>query len=119
MWTLEDRLRKAREVTGLGQSEFAAEIDVSRRTVGNYESGSVAPRRIVLKAWALRSGVPLEWLETGSVTHESPSPGGDGLSVECAPRDSNPEPIDYGSVSNVVPLGGRPAHDATRWAVAA
>lgn len=59
-WTIADRLRKARESAGLEQNALAADLGVSRNTVGNYEGGKVTPRRPVLVAWALRTGVPLE-----------------------------------------------------------
>lgn len=75
-WTIGDRLRKAREATGLSQAQLAKAIDVSPKTVGNYEAGRVETRRIVLRAWSLRTGVPLMWLETG----EAPSPEGNGAS---------------------------------------
>lgn len=90
-WTVADRLRKAREVAGLEQAELARDIDVARQTVGNYERGAVQPRRIVLKAWALRTGVPLEWLETGKANPRQGGPdGGSAL-----PRlDSNQQPSD-------------------------
>lgn len=72
-WTVGDRLRKAREMAGLQAQELASDIDVDRNTVGNYERGRVKPRTIVLKAWALRTGVSLQWLQTG----ETPAgPGG-------------------------------------------
>ncbi|MFD2840113.1 helix-turn-helix domain-containing protein [Populibacterium corticicola] len=74
-FTMGDRLRKAREQAGLESSEFADEIGVSRNTITNYERDKVAPRKIVLKAWALRTGVPIQWLETGI----APSPNPDGL----------------------------------------
>lgn len=98
-FTMGDRLRKARELTGLDQAAFAREIGVSRNTVGNAETDSVRVRRITLRAWAMRTGVPVEWLETGE-TPPSPS-GGDGAS-RYAPWDSNPEPSDSGSGSVVV-----------------
>lgn len=66
-------------MTGLNQAEFAAEIDVSAGTIRNYELGKVEPRRIVLKQWGLRSGVPLYWLVRGiGENEESPSGGPDG-----------------------------------------
>ena len=89
-FTVADRLRKAREVTGLDQTQFAAEIDVSRGTVSNYEQGRTNVRRIVLKAWALRSGVPIEWIETGAV-----GPQDDGGGAAERPRQgSNLRPSD-------------------------
>lgn len=71
-WTLGDRLRKARELTGLGQREFASEIGVSHQTVTNAEKGHRAVRKITLNAWQMRTGVDRHWLETGEVS------GGDG-----------------------------------------
>lgn len=64
-WTMADRLRKARETTGLDQGDFAAELGVSRGTVSNYEHGHVRPREVVLRAWAMRTGVSLGWLRDG------------------------------------------------------
>jgi len=69
-WTLGDRLRKARELTGLEVHEFADEIGIHRNSVGNYERGR-RPRPIVLKAWALRSGVSAAWLETGQMNSQA------------------------------------------------
>lgn len=63
-WSLADRLEKARKKTGLSQAAFAAEIDVARSTVVNYEKDDYerARKPIVLKAWAQRCDVPIEWL---------------------------------------------------------
>jgi transcriptional regulator with XRE-family HTH domain len=84
-----DRLRKARECVGLDQRELADEIDVSRNTVVNYENGATQRLKpLVLKQWALRTGVPYEWLTTGEETLHAPDGGGSGL-----PRvDSNHQP---------------------------
>ena len=71
-FTVGDRLRKAREMTGLDQGAFAAELGVSRNTVSNAEQGRTRPRLLMLRAWSLRTGVPVEWLETGV---ENPRPG--------------------------------------------
>lgn len=64
-WTITDRLRKARELTGLDQGPFADNIGVSRGTVSNYERGSRTHKKSVLMTWAMGSGVPLEWLMSG------------------------------------------------------
>src|SRR5690606_27177162 len=77
VFTLGDRLRKARQVTGLEQEDFAAEIGVSRGTVRNYETGATTRvKPIVLKAWALRSGVPLHWIQTGESPRQGDPDGG-------------------------------------------
>ncbi len=88
-WHMGDRLRKAREQVGLDQQQLADTIGVSRRTVGNAESGKHAVRKIVLNAWSLATGVPLVWLETDESPHPAGPNGG-----ECAVRDLNPEPAD-------------------------
>lgn len=71
-----DRLRKAREKTGLDQEAFAAELGISRGTVSNYERAATAAglKRPYLMAWALRADVPMVWLLTGKV----PAGGDDG-----------------------------------------
>jgi transcriptional regulator with XRE-family HTH domain len=62
-WTLTDRLRKAREYRGLTQAELANLTGISARSVHNYEAGYTAPRRPQLVAWAMATGVALQWLE--------------------------------------------------------
>lgn len=68
VWTEADRLRKAREMTGLDRADFAELIGVSAKTVLNYENGSTTRvKPLVRRAWALATGVPSSWLETGEV----------------------------------------------------
>ena len=88
-WTMGDRLRKARMTTGLTAKDFAAEIGVSTKTALDAEGDRREPRRITLLAYAMRSGVPVEWLETGN----APPPDGP-RGVQYTARDSNPEPAD-------------------------
>lgn len=92
-WSLGDRLRKARESAGLNQAELAERLGVARMTVSRSESGSTEPMRVVVRAWALATGVPLMWLETG----EAPAPGGDGASSESLLSESNRRPFHYES----------------------
>ena len=82
-FTINDRLRKAREIAGLEQSELADRMGVSRGTVGNNESGKVSVRPITIKAWALATGVDAHWLETG----ETISPD-DGAGVIVSETES-------------------------------
>src|SRR4029077_20727315 len=65
-WTMLDRLRKARETAGFSKEDLAAALEVSRSTVGNYENGKVRPQPIVVKMWAMITGVPVEWIRTGT-----------------------------------------------------
>lgn len=89
-FTQGDRLRKARELTGHGVREFADVISVSHQTVTNAEKGHRAVRPITMKAWALATGVPQEWLEMGIVT--PPTNGGERS------QDTEPYP------ASVIPL---------------
>ena len=65
VFTMADRLRKARELTGMSIREFAANVGISDTTVTKYEHGYSTPRRVYLEAWARASSVNLVWLETG------------------------------------------------------
>src|SRR5690625_2722285 len=91
-FTVGDRLRKAREASGLGQTEFASELGISRNTVTNYERDHVAARRVVLLAWSMRTGVPLDWIRTGET--KNPRPGGPDEGLELPRLDSNQQPPD-------------------------
>jgi transcriptional regulator with XRE-family HTH domain len=64
-WTKQDRLRKAREIAGLNHAEMASALGVSEKTAWNYEHGKSPMKRAMLVAWALRCGVPVEWIEDG------------------------------------------------------
>ncbi len=80
-FTLGDRLRKARELTGLTVRQFAAEIGVSHGTITNAEGDRRGVRPITIKAYAMRSGVPVEWLQTGRTpTLPTDDPKGDPAS---------------------------------------
>lgn len=65
-WTLGELLRKARTDAGLSQDEMAVELGVSRRTVTYWETDHIVPRRAMVLAWALRTSVPVWWLEGSS-----------------------------------------------------
>ncbi len=92
VWTLGDRLRKAREDAGYSQLELAQIIGISRATVGNAELGDRRPLPITLNAWSDATGVALSWLLDSD---GPPSPG--------LPRlDSNQKPPGLRSVPIVV-----------------
>lgn len=74
-WTLPDRMRKAREVAGMSQTQLATVTGISRRSISAYESGDSKPRRPQLITWALATGVRLDWL--------------------CPEQDSNLQPTDH------------------------
>lgn len=75
-FTLGDRLRKARELTGYDRQQFAAVIGVHRESVAKYETGRQTPRQPVLAAWSLATGVDLTWLRNGQTPGPESGPGG-------------------------------------------
>ena len=98
---LADRLRKALRVADVPVQEIAEYLDVSRNTVGAWINGRVVPGKAMVRLWALRTGVPFEWLLTGkSPGQEGPGPGAQVTtkkrSRSVLPRlDSNQEPAGY------------------------
>lgn len=67
-WTVGDRLRKALRTAGVSTSEMAEYLGITRETVSRYANADVHVPLQTLRLWALRTGVPLEWIQTGEVT---------------------------------------------------
>ena len=61
-WDLADRLRKALRESGIGAGEMAEYMGVNRTTVSAWLTGKYYPRKGTLRLWAMRTGVPFEWL---------------------------------------------------------
>lgn len=89
---ISDRVRKAREYSGMTQGRLAESVGMSRTTLARIEQGLSTPRRPALIALAMATGVDLTWLETGKTPAGDNPDGGS----ECAIRDSNPEPAGLG-----------------------
>lgn len=62
---LADRMRKALRLSGIGVQEMADYLDVARGTVGTWINGRITPSSQTVRLWALRTGVPYEWLRDG------------------------------------------------------
>ena len=77
------RLRIAREYAGYDTTTLADLVAVSRNTITNAESGRVSPRRIMVNAWALATGVPVSWLLTREPPAEHPGPSS-RLGIICS-----------------------------------
>ena len=67
-WTLGDRLGKSLKYAGMKSQDMADIIGVARNTISNYLNDHTEPSKLAIKEWALRTGVPIEWLQTGEVT---------------------------------------------------
>lgn len=71
-WTLGDRIRKARQISGLTQDELAQVLSIGKRTLLRYENDERPAKSAHLYVIALRTKVPLSWLVHG----EAPATGG-------------------------------------------
>lgn len=72
-WTLGDRLGKSLDFAEIGIAEMADYLGISRNTVGNYVADRTRIPNPTLTLWAMRTGVPKAWIETGDTP-----PHGDG-----------------------------------------
>lgn len=64
-WSLGDRLAKARDAAGVSRAEMAEYLSVSTNTISNYENDHTTPPAGTVRAWALRCGVPFDWIAKG------------------------------------------------------
>lgn len=71
-----DWMRKALSYSGVSAKGMAAYLDVDAATVSRWINGHQAPSRQTLLLWAMRTGVPVSYLETGRLDEESPRPVG-------------------------------------------
>lgn len=76
-WDLADRLRKSLRESGVGVQEMADYLEVSRNTVSAWINGRTPPSGQSIRLWALRTGLPYEWLRDG-IEPKQPHGGGDG-----------------------------------------
>ena len=79
-WTLQDRMLKALHFAGKSNQDIAHDLGVHRNTIANYLGGRTPIDRRTIMAWALATGVPVDWLESG----KEPSGGGDGPEGQAA-----------------------------------
>lgn len=75
-WDLVDRLHKALRVGKCKPGEMTRILGVSPATMTNYLSGKSRPKDGMLRPWALRCGVPFDWLSTGVEPQDGDDPGG-------------------------------------------
>lgn len=105
---LGDRLSKALHVANVTSNDMAAELDVSRTTISNYLNGRTKPKGLYMRIWALKTGVPLEWLETGIFpeapeTEKTPTPKGEGDGASYRTR-TGPYALQGDRTAEIIPL---------------
>jgi transcriptional regulator with XRE-family HTH domain len=96
---MEYRLLLSRLEADLTAGELADRMGVSRDVVSRVENGKSKPRRIVLNAWALATGVPVSWLRDG-IGEMKPPPGGDSV----RPKGLEPPTFCLGVAAHVISL---------------
>lgn len=79
IWTRGDRLRKALDFADMSVQSMADYLEVSRNTVSNYISERTPIPGASIKLWAMRTGVPRQWLETGQAPDGGPDGGAEVL----------------------------------------
>lgn len=84
------RLQLAREHAGYDRDQLATAMEVSRNSIYNAESGRVTPRKIMLNAWALACGVPVDWIITGQPPQNGGGPTS-GLGIISDTRSVTPQ----------------------------
>lgn len=77
LWTLGNRLWRARQYRGFTQQELAHELGIGLRAVKEAEADKRAPRRAIVLGWAFVCGVDPAWLEQGKVPNTRPPTAAD------------------------------------------
>lgn len=72
-WTMGDRLGKSLHVAEISVAAMADYLGLSRNSVSAYINDRQQVKRQTLLLWAMRTGVPMEWIETGETPTDSPS----------------------------------------------
>ena len=85
-------MRKALRVADVTNAEMAEYLGVSRNSVSAWITGAAEPRLAYLRLFAMRTGVPLEWLRTGEMTEAPSSPDGDDGAPVVNVRSKGLEP---------------------------
>ncbi|WP_281181831.1 helix-turn-helix domain-containing protein [Nocardia vaccinii] len=81
------------KLAGISRAEMAEYLGVGQSTVTTWTSDRITPSVQTLRLWALRTGVPFEWLKTGKIPHPDGGPE-EGLSAKLPHLDSNQKPAD-------------------------
>lgn len=82
----------ALEARGIGVIRLAGKMGVSRTTISNWLNGRTQPRLNDLRAWAIETDVPLEWLTDGVVIPPADLTVVDGEATDAAPKAAKKAP---------------------------
>ena len=82
---LADRMRRALRISGVTVQDVADYLGVARNTVSTWINGHIVPSKQTLRLWAMRTGVPFAWLETGTAPVDDNGPE-TGINTAAATR---------------------------------
>lgn len=72
-WTLGWRMQRALAHAEISVQQMADELGMARSSLSRWlNDHGTPPRAAFVKMWALRTGVPYEWLVTGETPQEGP-----------------------------------------------
>jgi transcriptional regulator with XRE-family HTH domain len=75
-WDLADRMKKALRVARVSRKAMATYLDVTEGTISTWTSGRIEPSMQTKRLWAMKCGVPFEWLNDGIDIGATPPDGG-------------------------------------------
>lgn len=103
-WTFADCLRKARQIAGMSQRDFAEQLGVKAGAYAQWEADNNRPRDVVAiaKRIEMLTRIPASW--TLGLELQRPRPGGPGGVVESRLGESNPRPFHYKSAIRPISL---------------
>ncbi len=88
VFSLGERIRKAREDQGLSQQQFAKLLDVDRKTVSNWEGSRNQPRYGDLMLISSVTDVSLQWLAGDLFRPIAAADGGGADTAQASGRDT-------------------------------
>ena len=85
-----DRIAKSLKSAGMSHSDMAEHMEMHRNTIGAYVTGKSKMLPIIMRLWAEKVGVPLEWLRDGVWPSGEPSTAAAAnvIQAESAPKKS-------------------------------
>lgn len=63
--SLADRLAKSLKYANLSHIDMAEYLEVHRNTIGGYVTGKTKMLPGIMRLWAAKTGLPLEWIRDG------------------------------------------------------
>ncbi len=105
VWTLGDRIRKARTITGMKQAEFATRIGTKEGSLAAWETDRSQPRNIVAVAKRIEAltRIPATWI-LGLTETPPPNPEGPDGGATLPRKDSNLQPPGWWCNEPSIPL---------------